>query len=290
MVSENQYRSVWSAVLGVRFTQDWVDAAGVNTRYLNAGSADMPPLLMLHGVVGHAEAFIRNLGAHGKHFNTYALDLLGNGYTDKPPIDYHIPVVADHVRDFMDAMGMDKACILGTSYGSRVAARFVANFPERVEKLTLVSPGGLSYSKEVNGRILEGALRVIDNPTWDVVKANLERFMADPSEITDDYIVTRQAIFRSAEFQEAKYRNLLAHMPETGHLSLISEDEYRSITKPTLVVRGIKGESAEPAMAEKIADLIPGARLVIMKNVGHWPYYEHPEEFNELHLNFLLNG
>jgi 2-hydroxy-6-oxonona-2,4-dienedioate hydrolase len=67
-----------------RFSQGYLDAGGVRTRYLHAGDPSKPALVFLHGSGGHAEAYVRNLEAHAEHFSTWSIDMLGHGYTDKP--------------------------------------------------------------------------------------------------------------------------------------------------------------------------------------------------------------
>ena len=61
------YRSIWADLRGVAFSQGWIDVGGVSTRYLHAGDKDKPALIFLHGVGGHAEAYVRNLKAHSSH-------------------------------------------------------------------------------------------------------------------------------------------------------------------------------------------------------------------------------
>src|SRR2546423_9187769 len=79
-----EHESVWGDLQGVPFAQGYLDAGGVRTRYLHAGDPSKPPLILLHGSGGHAEAYVRNLEAHAEHFSTWSFDMLGHGYTDKP--------------------------------------------------------------------------------------------------------------------------------------------------------------------------------------------------------------
>ena len=79
-----EFESVWSDLQGVAFSQGYLDAGGVRTRYLHAGDRGKPALVLLHGSGGHAEAYVRNLEAHAEHFSTWSIDMLGHGYTDKP--------------------------------------------------------------------------------------------------------------------------------------------------------------------------------------------------------------
>ena len=138
---EGEYRSVWADLQGVAFDQGYVDAGGIRTRYLHAGSADKPGLIFLHGTGGHAEAYVRNLAAHAAHFNTYAIDMLGHGYTDKPDYDYEIPRYLDHLLAFIDAVGMDRVSLSGESLGGWVAGAFAVAHPGRVNRLVLNTAG-----------------------------------------------------------------------------------------------------------------------------------------------------
>jgi len=115
-----EYRSIWSDLQGVSFSQGYKDANGVRTRYLHSGADDKPVVLFLHGTGGHAEAYCRNIGPHGEHFSAWAIDMLGHGLTDKPDYDYEIPRYIDHIAGFLDAIGAEKASLSGESLGGWV--------------------------------------------------------------------------------------------------------------------------------------------------------------------------
>ena len=85
------YTSNWIDLKSTAFRQDFIEAGGIRTRYLASGSSDKPLLLFLHGTGGHAEAYTRNLAAHGEHFHTVAIDMVGHGWSGKPLIDYEYP-------------------------------------------------------------------------------------------------------------------------------------------------------------------------------------------------------
>ena len=140
------FNSVWSDLQGIAFDQGYVDANGIRTRYLHAGQSDKPGLIFLHGTGGHAEAYTRNLAAHARHFNTYAIDLLGHGYTDKPDYDYEISRYIEHLLGFIDAMGMDRVSLSGESLGGWIAGAFAVAHPERVDRLVLNTAGAEKVS------------------------------------------------------------------------------------------------------------------------------------------------
>ena len=92
-----EFESVWSDLQGVAFSQGYLDAGGVRTRYLHAGDPGNPALVLLHGSGGHAEAYVRNLEAHAEHFSTWSIDMLGHGYTDKPGHPLEIAHYVEHL-------------------------------------------------------------------------------------------------------------------------------------------------------------------------------------------------
>ena len=284
--TEPVYRSLWTELRGVSFSQGWLKAGDINTRYLHTGSDDKPGLIFLHGFIGHAEVFIRNLTAHGEHFNTYAIDMMGTGYSDKPDFPYHAPVVAQQVRDFIDAAGMKTASILGTSYGSRIASRFAVNYPDRIDKLTLVSPSGLTFDPERGARILRGH-DAIENPSWEDSRRVLINLFGEAA-VFDDLIACRQAIFQQPEMASVKKHLAVPHQAETAELSLTSAEEFGTVKAPTLVVVGVQDKTHDPKAAREISEAIPDCRFVIMEGCRHGPYFEKPNEFNRIHLDFLL--
>ena len=113
-----EHRSIWGHLMRTSFQQGWVDVAGVRTRYVQAGPADAPAVVMLHGTASSWECFSANLHQHSKHFNCYAIDMVGSGLTDKPDYDYEIPVYVAHVRGFMAAMNIKRASLIGVSLGA----------------------------------------------------------------------------------------------------------------------------------------------------------------------------
>jgi len=108
-----EHESVWSDLQGVAFSQGYLDAGGVRTRYLHAGDESRPVLVLLHGSGGHAEAYVRNLEAHAEHFSTWSIDMLGHGYTDKPGHPLEVGHYISHLMAFLDAIGADRVHLSG---------------------------------------------------------------------------------------------------------------------------------------------------------------------------------
>ena len=133
------------------FSVTTVDAGGVPTRSLQAGAGE--PVIFLHGTSGHLEAFIRNVAAHAENYRVHAIDMLGHGYTGKPNYPYEIPRYRDHLLDYLDAAGIEKAHIVGESLGGWVGARTAIDDPDRIASLQLLCAGGTVANPEVMERI-----------------------------------------------------------------------------------------------------------------------------------------
>jgi len=284
----SNFSSLWADLREVSFSQGFLDAGGVRTRFISSGSPDKPLLLLLHGVGGHAEAYSRNFGAHGEHFWTVAIDLLGHGWTDKPPIDYQLPDYAGHVLNVLKALDRSKAHISGESIGGWVASHLAVHHPEVVDRLVLNTAAGWTAHPEVMARLKSISAQAASDPSWERIRARLEFLMYDKSNVCDDLIETRRAIYAQPGFAENMKRVMCLQEMDLRRKNMITEAQYRSIKSPSLVVWTSHDPTATPEEGKQIADMIPGSQYVVMNECGHWPQYENAAEFNRLHIDFLL--
>lgn len=281
------YTSLWADLHRTSFSQGYLDVAGIQTRYMMAGDQSKPLLLLLHGTGGHAEAYTRNLGPHSEHFWTVAIDMIGHGWTDKPDVEYEIKDYVEHVLNVIKTLGREKAYISGESLGGWVSAYIGVHHPEVVEKLVLNTAGGWTAHPEVMARIKTLSMQAVNDPSWARIQARLEFLMYDNSMVCDDLIETRRAIYSQPGFAASMERIMCLQEMETRRQNMISEAQYKSISAPTLVVWTSHDPTASPEEGKQIADMIPGARYVVMNKCGHWPQYENADEFNRIHMDFL---
>ncbi|MFG3022354.1 alpha/beta fold hydrolase [Streptomyces sp. NPDC048254] len=282
------YRSIWTELREVPFRQAWTDVEGVSTRYVEAGDPDAPALVMLHGTGGHWETWASNLGPLSRHFRCVALDMVGNGFSDKPDYDYEIDVYVRHVTGLLDQLGIEKAALAGTSLGSWVAARLALTHPERVDGLILCSPAGLVGTASNMARIRAERTRAVDDPTWESIRAMFVNLMAEERNRIPDVIALRQAIYRLPETKAVIDHVLILQDQGVRQRNLLTEEEWSALKAPALVVAS--GERNEyRSTAYRVAELIPGARLLEMPHVRHWPHFEDPATFNTVALDFLLS-
>jgi 2-hydroxy-6-oxonona-2,4-dienedioate hydrolase len=284
----SEHESTWSDLQGVPFSQGYLDAGGIRTRYLRAGDPESPVLLLLHGSGGHAEAYVRNLEAHAEHFWTWSIDMLGHGYTDKPGHPLEVRHYVRHVIALLDAIGADRASISGESLGGWVAARAAVDHPDRVDRLVLNTAGGSQADPQVMARIITLSMAAAENPTWETVAARIKWLMSDKSKDYDDLVASRQRVYRQPGFVAAMRDIMALQDPEIRARNLLGPAEYGVITAPTLVLWTSDDPTADVAEGRRIASMIPGARFEVMAGCGHWPQYEDAKAFNRLHIDFLL--
>ena len=282
------FESVWSDLQGVPFSQGYLDAGGVRTRYLHAGSPDKPALVLLHGSGGHAEAYVRNLEAHAEHFSTWSIDMVGHGYTDKPGHPLEIRHYVDHLTAVLDTIGAARAHLSGESLGGWVVSRFAVDHPDRVDRLVLNTAGGSQADPEVMKRIITLSMAAAENPSWETVGARIKWLMADKSRDYDDIVASRQRVYRQPGFVEAMRDIMALQDPEIRRRNLLGPNEYGAITAPTLVLWTSDDPTADVSEGRRISEMIPGARFEVMAGCGHWPQYEDAKTFNRLHIDFLL--
>lgn len=286
--AEPLYRSIWSHLRTLELTQGYVNAGGIRTRYAHAGDATKPALLMLHGTAGTWECFCANLAAHAEHFNVYAIDMVGSGFSTKPDHDYEIRHYVQHAADFLDAMGVRRASLMGCSLGAWVAAAFALAWPERTDKLILLSAAGLFANASNMSRIKNVRTKSVENPSWGNIKPIFDHLLAREEARIPDIIALRQAMYRQSGMVDTMNHILCLQEEETRKRNLLSEDAWRSIKAPTLTIGSLADKDEYLETAQRVAQLIPNARYVPMAGVGHWPQFEDPDTFNPISLGFLL--
>jgi 2-hydroxy-6-oxonona-2,4-dienedioate hydrolase len=282
------YTSVWSDLAQTEFSQGFIQAGPYRTRYLHAGNSSKPTLIAMHGITGHAEAYVRNLKALSEHFDVWAIDFIGHGYSDKPDHPLEIKHYIEQLLGFMEAIGAEKSYLTGESLGGWVTAQFAIDYPGKVERILLNTMGGTMANPAVMERLYTLSMEAAKDPSWERVKTRLEWLMADPAMVTDDLIRTRQAIFQQPDWLKACQANMALQDLETRKRNMLTDAALGQITAPALVLWTTKDPSGPVDEGRRIAGLIPNGELAVMENCGHWPQYEDPETFNRIFLDFML--
>ncbi|NKS48162.1 alpha/beta fold hydrolase [Rhodococcus hoagii] len=281
--------TIWNELAGIDFAVKTVDAAGIPTRSLQAGSGD-EAVVFLHGTSGHLEAFARNIAVHAAHYECHAIDMLGHGYTGKPDYAYEIPRYVEHLVNYFDAVGLDKVHLVGESLGGWVAAHLASEQPERVLSLQLLAAGGTVANPEIMERIRTSTTKAVQSDDVELTRARLRLLMHDPVDATEELVEARHRIYHQPDFV-ANIHNLLSLQDmETRQRNLLRPDRLARIQAPTLVVWGHENPFGDVPEAKKMAEDIPGAQLQLYPECGHWPQHEQAALYNPLSLEFLAKA
>jgi pimeloyl-ACP methyl ester carboxylesterase len=167
----------------------YVKVDSVNTRYWQIGDLGSA-VILLHGGGGYIELWKHNIFELAKHHRVYAFDMVGAGRSDKPDADYTFGFMAQFLRDFMKALDISKASLIGASAGGGVALTFALNFPELVDRLILVGSAGLG--KEINFLLriatLPGLGRLFSSPSKSGVAMLCKQAVYDSKLINDEVV------------------------------------------------------------------------------------------------------
>ncbi len=286
-------KTFWTQMLGGGIS--FYDAGGMRTRCLEAGAGE--PVILLHGMGGHAEAYIRNVLPLAGHFHVYAIDMAGCGFTDEPTAGAGVPGLLDHLIKFMDAIGAPRAHLVGESLGGWVSTWAALKYPARVNKVISVCGAGLSLDPEDQQAAAAGraaltrlSKEAFENPTRESVRARLAWLFHQPDvSITDELLETRYQIYlrRLAESKKRGEEPGLGTRPGRGPEWMLTRERLAGVQAPYLFLWTDHNPTTPWQVAEKAHKAVPGSHFHLMKNFGHWPQYEDADTFNKVVTAFL---
>ncbi|MBM2812096.1 MAG: alpha/beta hydrolase family protein [Chloroflexi bacterium] len=260
--------------------EKYVELSHGKTRYLEAGEG--PPAILLHGVgyTGGADNWFLNIGPLSAQRRVLAPDFVGWGPGDRLDLEYSFAYLVDFVREFQDALRIERSHIVGHSMGGWIASLFAYESPNRVDKLVLVAAGGLAT------RTL-ASMTSFAPPALAQIRAQLETQVRAPG-VDLDAIALREV--RKAEIPGAAeaYARILTHMNNP-----LTRQRYNTarrlpmITAPTLIVWGRDDTTNSVELAYQAHELIGGSRLVLFDDCGHFVPSEVPDQFNLVVGEFL---
>ncbi|WP_336229362.1 alpha/beta fold hydrolase [Scytonema sp. PRP1] len=277
----------------VQTPQDrYVQVGQINTRYWTSGDKGTT-VILLHGIGSSVETWAYNISVLAQHHRVYAVDLVGAGRSDKPPVTYSLTYLAQFVKDFMDALSIECASLIGNSLGGGVALQFALDFPQKLEKLVLVNSLGLG--KEITLTLRLATLPFVGRlfkPTRSGTALALKQSVYDSTLISNEWVELFYQIATLPRAWEAVVALIKTNIDLFGVRTEIYNrivDRLPTITAPTLVLWG-RQDRVLPVAHAAVATLgLPNARQHIFDPCGHWSQIEHSEEFNTLVLEFLAH-
>ncbi len=261
-----------------------VTVLGFKLHYLEAGQG--PPVVLLHGLGGDGSRWAPNIAPLAKDFHVFALDQIGFGQSDKPLANYHTGMLAEFLVDFLKAVHVPRASLVGNSMGAGVALYAAARFPDAVDRIVLADGGGFRSPGAAPAAPSAEALRrrqLQNSVTREETREFFRILFHDKSLVTDRMVDDQLAMRLRSAFTITK----IQEAGEKG-LGALTEAQVRGVHAPTLVMWGQYDELANPAGADRLANTIPGAKKAIIDNCGHMPQLERADEFNRIVRDFLL--
>lgn len=252
-----------------------------------------PALLLLHGLACDSSTWLDVMPALAEHYTVIAPDLLGHGESDKPDADYSLGGYANGMRDLLTVLGIDKVTVVGHSFGGGIAMQFAYQFPDRTERVVLVSTGGLG--KEVTPLIrfltVPGsglALAVATSRPWrPVVSGALISLSRLPFKATRDLDEVARIYESLADpAQRTAVQRVTSHVLNwRGQFVTMTDRSYLARLMPVLVIWG-RDDMVIPASH---ADSAPTqvSDVHVFEDSGHFPHRDHPEDFARIVVEFI---
>jgi pimeloyl-ACP methyl ester carboxylesterase len=266
---------------------------GHRRAFLKAGKG--PVLLLLHGLAcDHTtwEPVIRDLA---RRHTVIAPDLLGHGLSAKPRADYSLGGYANGMRDLLTVLGIERATVVGHSFGGGVAMQFAYQFPERTERLVLVAPGGFGPEVSVGIRAITtpGFHQLMGLLTLPGIRhlgtAGLRAMAGSGLEAARDMDEVA-GIYDS--WKDPRVRTAVRHLTRAvvdwkGQVVTMTDRAYLTETMPLCVVWGRDDRVIPVRHADVARVLAPGSRVEVFPNSGHFPHKDHPDRFTKVVTDFV---
>jgi pimeloyl-ACP methyl ester carboxylesterase len=254
-----------------------------------------PVILLIHGITSGSATWERAIRRLARDHTVIAPDLLGHGASAKPRGDYSLGSFAAGLRDLLLALDIESATVVGHSLGGGIAMQLAYQFPERVDRLVLVSSGGL-------GREVNFVLRASSLPGSEVVlplvtarwiaaaggfvgaalsKVGLQ-LGADLEGLSKGY-----ASLRDPGSRRAFVHTVRAVIDPVGQRVNAHDRLYLAADTPSLIVWGARDRIIPVRHGEAAHEAMPGSRLEILERGGHFPHNDDPDWFGDVLTSFI---
>jgi pimeloyl-ACP methyl ester carboxylesterase len=274
-----------------KIIEAFAPVAGVKVHYQCAGSGH--PLLLLHGLVGSAKNWQRNISFLAQDASVYALDLFNMGESERVPgLDAGLEATADRIVAFMDVLGLDEADIGAHSHGGAVAMMLAARHPRRVRSLILFAPAnpfcdlGRQLIHFYQTRFGCWFARQIPHLPRMLKATALSRMYGDPARVVDGAL---EGYIAGLHVPGTIDHVLQILQRWSADMSLLRSMLSKLSAKPTLLIWGDRDRAVGLSSGRQLERMLPQSRLVVIQGAGHIAFEEVPEVCNQTMRDWLLN-
>jgi len=273
-------------------TRESLEIHGHQVCFRQAGSG--PVLVLIHGITGSSLTWEDVISPLAEHHTVIAPDLLGHGDSAKPRGDYSLGAHASGVRDLLLALGHERATVVGHSLGGGVAMQFAYQFPECIDRLVLVASGGLGreVSLLLRSAALPGAEYVLPllvaqplRNTVGTVAGLLDRLGVRPGPDVEE-MAHGFASLGDLETRQAFIHTVRAILDIDGQRVSAHDRLYLAAGVPSLLIWGDSDRIIPVTHGYHAHEEMPGSRLEVYPDAGHFPHRADPMRFVEDLLQF----
>ena len=286
-------RTAPAAVKPTGYEMQFRTVHGYKRAFVHVGQG--PAILLIHGIGDSSDTWRDVILDLSRDHTVIAPDLLGHGRSDKPRADYSVAAYANAMRDLLSVLDLERVTVVGHSLGGGVAMQFAYQYPERCERLVLVSTGGVSHE-------VHPALRLAATPAADLFLPLLRLAPARFCGIgavramellkTDigrdaEHILRMFEALPDATARRAFLRTIRAVVDWRGQAITMLDRCYLTRGMPTLLVWGAH-DAVLPLHHARIAhEAMPSSKLAVFENAAHFPHHAEPARFVSVLREFL---
>jgi pimeloyl-ACP methyl ester carboxylesterase len=279
--------------LPAQFDEWEIELHGRRVIYRVAGSG--PPIVLIHGMLNSSSHWRAVAASLASEYTVIAPDLIGHGDSAAPRGDYSLGAHAASIRDLLAAVGIERATIVGHSLGGGVAMQFFYQFPQRVERLVLISSGGLGreVTPTLRTAALPGVSALLSLTIRPRVVGGLQQAGGALRERGVRSGVYLQAVARalkplqSADARQAFLQTLRAVIDVHGQRVSATDRLYLLESLPTMIVWGERDNTIPLAHGRDAHQAIPHSRFRTLPRAAHFPHLEDPEALSEVLREFM---